>query len=677
MADRDGRCCSVTAEDGDAQARRVGEAETVRAGFDELPIPVVLLEGPDYRFVGANAAYRSTTGREDLVGLSAREAFGEIEGQQLFELLDRVYASGEAVTAHEWRVQYDRGDGVTPDVYLDFSVLPRRRADSTVYGLLIQQEDVTERVLARRTAERHASEAQRRYEAARDVVVELQQALLPTGLPVLPRARIAARYLVATQDQAAGGDWFDAIALQDGRVVLVVGDVLGHGVTASAAMGQLRAVLDDRLTTEPDLTTALAHVDAFAARVPALQAATLCVAVLDPATGALSYACLGHPPPLVIAAGDGATRFLADTGTGPLATGQTPAVASDELEPDELVFLYSDGLIERPARSLQQGMAELATVAGDAAAGRALPAGAASPPADRVCQLTVELLTRTGYADDVTALAAHRRPEPIGPLELALPAELESLALARRELAAWLAIVNPAREDRQSLELAVSEAVTNTIEHAYPEGKSGVVEVTAELRPDGCVEVRVSDRGRWQAPAHGAQNRGRGLVMAEKLLDSLAVTHPPQEAGGPAGARGTTVTLVHLVQREAVLASAPSATAAEHASQPSFNVEADTAAETPSLRVAGPVDASTAERLSARALTAARGGVLPLTIDLSAVTHLASAGVQTLHELRDQLETHRCALTLVAPSGGPAQLVLDLVHLPYRTAGAEAAGEGA
>src|SRR5262245_11230705 len=73
----------------------------------------------------------------------------------------------------------------------------------------------------------------------------LQEALLPRALPVLPRARIAARYLAAGQEQAAGGDWFDAVPLADGTVALVVGDVVGHGVAASAAMGQLRSVLDE------------------------------------------------------------------------------------------------------------------------------------------------------------------------------------------------------------------------------------------------------------------------------------------------------------------------------------------------------------------------------------------------------------------------------------------------
>src|SRR6185312_8527005 len=101
----------------------------------------------------------------------------------------------------------------------------------------------------------------------RSIVAELQEALLPTALPVLPRARIAARYLVAGQEQAAGGDWFDAIPLDGGAVALVVGDVVGHGLSASAAMGQLRAVLAELLAAEPDLRLVLGRTDAFAARM--------------------------------------------------------------------------------------------------------------------------------------------------------------------------------------------------------------------------------------------------------------------------------------------------------------------------------------------------------------------------------------------------------------------------
>lgn len=92
---------------------------------------------------------------------------------------------------------------------------------------------------------------------------------------MLPGARLAGRYLVAAQDQPAGGDWFDAIPLPEGTVALVAGDVVGHGVTASAAMGQLRAVLADRLADGAGLAQALGAVDRMATRTPSARAATL------------------------------------------------------------------------------------------------------------------------------------------------------------------------------------------------------------------------------------------------------------------------------------------------------------------------------------------------------------------------------------------------------------------
>src|SRR6185437_6578524 len=95
----------------------------------------------------------------------------------------------------------------------------------------------------------------------------------------------------------------------------------------------------------------LAMADAFAARTPALRAATVAIAVLDPCTGRLLYATCGHPPPLLVGT-SGATRFLPGTGSGPLGTGSPPVLADASLESGELILLYSDGLIERPDRTL-------------------------------------------------------------------------------------------------------------------------------------------------------------------------------------------------------------------------------------------------------------------------------------------------------------------------------------
>lgn len=651
----------TTGEHEHEPAHLVGDAEVVRVAFDELPVLVAVTEGPEHRFVAANAGYRALVGRSDLLGRRLRDALPEVEGQRVFERFDQVYATGETLDAHEWRLQIDTDRTGTPrDLYLNFQVLPRRTPDGDVHGLLFAIEDVTESVHRRRVAEREAAEAQRRYQEARDVVTELQQALLPQSLPTLPGARVAARYLVAAEDQSTGGDWFDAIPLADGRVALVVGDVVGHGVVASAAMGQMRAVLNHLILTEPALTTVLDRADQFATSVPTLHAVTVAVVVLDQATGELTYALCGHPAPLLVA-GDGTYRYLPATGAGPLATGSPGQPAHATLAAGETVLLYSDGLIERPGATLQDGMTELASIASDAAARRAFPIGAASTAAERVCQLTVELLTRDGYSDDVTALAAQLLPETVTPLALTLPSNYDSLPEVRDAFTTWLDRFEVLENDRIALELAASEAVTNAIEHAYSGRSGGTVSFEAELRPDGYLECRISDQGSWREPAGGASTRGRGLMLMEQMLDELRVQHLPQPAHEDRGSRGTVVTLRHRLHRPAMLASD---TVAKPAAASTVPFEAEPRPDGSTVHVQGPVDVTTAEKFRRALISASRGGVRVLTVDLCDVTHLASAGVGALHEIREQLQGNGQRLRLLAPPASAAQIVLDLVRLP-------------
>jgi len=503
----------------------------------------------------------------------------------------------------------------------------------------------------------------------RGIVAELQEALLPTALPVLPQARIAARYLVAGHERSAGGDWFDAIPLAGGSVALVVGDVVGHGVTASAAMGQLRAVLAELLAAEADLGHVLARTDAFAARMPALRAATLALAILDPAAGTLRYTTCGHPPPLVI--GAGGARYLASTGTGPLGTGSPPVLAAAALAPGELILLYSDGLVERPGQTIAEGMAELAVVAA-AAAGRGAPdlraPGADPAAAERVCQLTVERLARAGSADDITALAALRLAEPAPGLHLELPSERASLTTARDAFAGWLGRLDAAADDWEALHLAMVEVFTNAIEHAYPRGEPGIVEFGAILGDDGNVTCRVTDHGTWRRPDPADADRGHGLMVAGQVVDRLLISHPPPGNGR----QGTTVTLRRRLRRPAILAPGQAREPREPAEPaarpggPAFAVDTSvTAGATARALVRGPVDITTADRLARRLLSASRGGTVPLVADLTGVTQLASAGVRALYEVSEQLAAQGQDLTLITAPGSAAHVVLDLVRLAH------------
>ena len=384
------------------------------------------------------------------------------------------------------------------------------------------------------------------------MITRLQHALLPTGVPVLPRAQIAARYLPA--GQAPGGDWFDAVVLPRGLVALSVGDVAGGGLAASAAMGQLRAVLNDLLVSDPDLAAALRHADAFAARNPSLLAATVAVAVLDPGSGLLRYAVCGHPAPLITGPGAG-VRFLDGGRSGPLGTGSAPVLATAALAPGELVMLYSDGLTGRPGCTAGVGRTDLAAAAANAA-GQPTVDG---PPADadRVCELTVEQLTRAGRADDVTVLAAQRLAAPVPALHLNLPARRSSLGEVRRGFGKWLAGVAPLAADHEALQLGLGEVVANAVEHAYPPGTAGTVEIDAEVGADGVLECRVTDHGHWREPGPGV-DRGNGLMLAASMAGELLVSHPPRPPAAANGAAGgTVVTMRRRLVRPAMLAPAP------------------------------------------------------------------------------------------------------------------------
>ncbi|MGQ0575763.1 MAG: SpoIIE family protein phosphatase [Pseudonocardia sp.] len=630
--------------DEDALRRRVGDAEVVRETFDGLPQAVCVMEGPELRIVAANAAHRALIGRTDYIGQTMREVFADVAGQRLFELVEQVYWTGEPGSWREWRIQLVVDDSGEPrDFFLDVDLLPRRDADGPVHGVQVLVTDVTARVIERRAAHERAAEAEQRYAQARDVIATLQQELLPRGVPVAPGVRLAASYLLADADTAAGGDWFDAVALPGGRVGLAVGDVVGHGVAASAVMGQLRVVLSERLADGGDVVAALGAVDRLAERMPGARATTVCVAVLDPAAGELTWCTAGHPPPLVVAAG-GEGRYLAVTGSGPLGTGAAFTTRTDRLGPGDVVLLYTDGIMERPGRTSAEAEADLRTLAADAAANRALRTSTRTA-VDRVCSQTLELLVRaTGHTDDVTLLAAQIVPA-VAPVALDLPAGRGDLAAVREALTRWLDELGVARDAGLALTLAAWEAASNVVDHAYaggPAPEPGRLRVTADVDEHGAV-VTVADDGRWRTDA--GIGGGRGMLLVRSLVHAAQVDRRPD---------GTTVTLRHPLLRPAQLGLVSIATPVPAVPEPFDAVV--TRREPTVLSVRGPVDAATAGLLRA---AVGREGGRELVLDLARVTMLASAGVQLLHELAGP------DLRLVAPPGSPARSVLALVDLEH------------
>jgi anti-anti-sigma factor len=600
------------------------------------------MEGPQLRIVASNAEARASVGhRSGLLGRPVRDVVPELAGQHLVELLDDAYA-GRPARGWEQRILADLdGDGQPEERYYAFDLLPWRTAAGTIRGVIMYGVNVTE---ARRTAAAVAAEtAHERRRQAANVVLTLQRGLLPAGVPLLPELSLAAHYLVAGDELAAGGDWFDAVALADGRVALMVGDVVGHGAAASAAMGQLRAVALGALHSGAGLAGTAAQLDAFAARGDGTRTATACLAMLDPGQGRLEVISYAHPAPLLLgAAGDG--RFLPLRPARPLGTGSPPAqVHVTDLRHGESLLLYTDGLVERDGRSLADGMAALAAVAG------AVVRDAGQP--EQLCALTIERLSLAeGYGDDITVLAVHRRAEPAAPLALELPAEPAAVPLVRKAVSAWLRGLDASPGDVNALIHAVGEAASNAVEHAYGPTESGTLTVEAVLTSQGDARLTISDRGRWRWPPTGTTDRGRGVALMRGLVHRVDIQ--PSNSG-------TTVILGQPLRRPArVWMASPTAPAlAPAAGSDRLAVLLHLEADRRVLHVSGPIDLTTVDRLRVRILNASKAGT-PLVLDLSGVTFLASAGVRLLHDLAGV-----GAVQVTAASDAPVQAVLSLTGI--------------
>ena len=433
---------------------------------------------------------------------------------------------------------------------------------------------------------------------------------------------------------------------------LTVGDVVGHGVEASAIMSQLRAVLAARLLEGAGILDALDAVEAFAGRVSGAFAATLCVALLDPHSGDLEYATRGHPAPLVV--GPDGARILPTTGDGPLGSRTEGRISTTRLRDGDAIVLFTDGLVENPHRPLREGVAVLETTAVDAYRGTSGALSSNPSVASRICQHVPAVLTDGGFTDDVTVLAAHRRAAP-APLSLAVPAQPGQLADVRGAVDGWCRGVGLGTRDRAALVLGVSEVMANAVEHAYrdaPEGESGVVEIDARIRDDAIIEVVVRDHGRWREPDVDPGERGRGFSM----MASAGL-----QVGVQTASDGTTVTLECPARRPAPVDQADVVVGGGARDRAPLAVRTDRT-DSHVVHVGGAVDhRAAAAQVQAEILRLSRNGLVPVTIDLRDVVHLGSAGVRVLESLLLTIDR----LQVIAPAGTPAAQTLEVAGTPF------------
>jgi PAS domain S-box-containing protein len=364
-----------------------------------------------------------------------------------------------------------------------------------------------------------------------EVAETLQRSLLPESLPHIDGIHIEARYLPAEKGSAIGGDWYDALELEDGRVAVVVGDVVGHGLRAATVMGQLRNAFRAYALVESSPAAILVRLNRLLMTEGRDLMATALALVLDRDTGHVRYSSAGHPPALVIA-GEG-PHYLEGGRSVPLGTADPVAYGEGEttIEPGSVLLLYTDGLVERRDTPLDDRLAQLATVA-----------EVADGELSDVCdQILGGVLGGRRPADDVCLLAVRPDTTTAGNLSLRLPADPAALSQLRRRLGRFLTAAGASDEERFEIILTVSEAAMNAIEHAYGPGDAEF-ELSARVS-GGELSVAVSDTGAWRE--RRGTDRGRGLKIMDGLMDAVEVDSTPA---------GTTVRMTRRLRTRTAVA---------------------------------------------------------------------------------------------------------------------------
>ncbi|MET8560508.1 SpoIIE family protein phosphatase [Streptomyces flaveolus] len=359
---------------------------------------------------------------------------------------------------------------------------------------------------------------------SRTTTVALQRSLLPHPVADQGALEIATRYLPAATRAGVGGDWFDVIPLSGARVALVVGDVVGHGMRASATMGRLRTAVRTLADVDLPADELLTHLDDLVLRLAADEGSadpgadtaggigTTCLyAVYDPVSRRCSVARAGHPPPAVVTP-DGTVRFLDVPPGPPLGLGGLPFEAMEtELPEGSLLALYTDGLLEARDHDIDEALDKMFVALGR-------PAKSLESVCDRV--LTDLLSHRPD--DDIALLVARTRAlheDMVASWELS--DEPTVVSLARRyttdQLSAW-----GLDEAAFTTELMVSELVTNAIRYGrrpirlrlIHQGKTLISEVyDASSTTPHMRRARIFDEG------------GRGLLLVAQLAERWGTRH--------------------------------------------------------------------------------------------------------------------------------------------------------
>ncbi|MET7921604.1 SpoIIE family protein phosphatase [Streptomyces avermitilis] len=420
--------------------------------------------------------------------------------------------------AHSVMVVPLRAHGTTLGVAL--FTRSRRPEPFEADDLWLAEELTAQTAVHLHNAHRHARE--------HTTTMTLQRSLLPQTLPDQGALDIATRYLPAGSKAGVGGDWFDVIPLSGARVALVVGDVVGHGIRASATMGRVRTAVrtladvdlppDELLTYLDDLVIHLAADEGGGAEGTTETAAgigTTCLyAVYDPVTRHCTIARAGHPPPAAVTP-DGTVRFLNVPAGPPLGLGGLPFETYETQLPEgTLLALYTDGLLQTRDHDIDEGLDTMFQAL-------ARPAHNLDTVCDRI--LTTMLTHRPD--DDIALLIARTRAlNTHQTATFSLPSDPAIVAQARQHTTTQLTTWHLDDTTTYTTELIVSELVTNAIRYGHPPIQLRLIHHNHTLTTE------VSDTSNTTPHMRRARTYdegGRGLLLIAQLAQRWGTRHTP------------------------------------------------------------------------------------------------------------------------------------------------------
>lgn len=373
----------------------------------------------------------------------------------------------------------------------------------------------------------------RLYRREHERALILQRSLLPPGSPEAAGLDIACRYLPGNTATEVGGDWFDVIDLPGHRTALVVGDVMGRGLRAAVAMGELRTAVRTLALLDLEPAEVLSALDEIAlglgeptggrsrrtrakeredTDLTEVYLATCVYAVYDAVTRTCTFANAGHLPPVVVHPGERALMLDVPPGM-PLGVGGEPFEEIEvELPDGALLGLYTDGLVESRHQSLDDGLEAFR----GALDGR-------PRPLEDVCDHVLTTLDTHHGEDDIALLMARVQALPgdaVG--DWTLPPEPTSVSRAR-ELACARLVQWGLDDLIDTAELLVSELVTNALRH-------GEGDIRLRLLLDRTLVCEVWDKGLVQPRRRRARDTdegGRGLQLVSLLSDGWGSRRTP------------------------------------------------------------------------------------------------------------------------------------------------------